>query len=154
MANTYTQIYLQLVFAVKNRECLLRPSYAEYVFQYITGIVQHPTRAHKVLAINGMPDHIHIALGLHTTQSIAFLVRDIKALSSSFINQQQFIRGKFAWQKGYGAFSYGRSQLNRLVSYVNNQQEHHKRHSFQEEYERLLEIFGVEYDRAYVFDWI
>ena len=154
MAHSYSKVYLQFVFAVKYRECLIMPEHATRIFQFVVGIIQHPKRGHKVLAINGMPDHLHIALSFHTTQSISSLARDVKAISSGFINQHQLTERKFWWQKGYGVFSYGQSQLDRLVAYVNNQQEHHKRHSFREEYERMLEVYQIGYNPEYIFDWI
>jgi len=149
MANTYTQLYVQFVFAVKNRMGLIDGAWEEEFYKYTTGIVQN--HKHKLLAINGMPDHVHVFVGLHTTQSIADLMRVVKGESSEWINNKGFVRGKFEWQEGYGAFSYSRTQLDTVVKYILNQKQHHKKFSFQEEYLRLLEEFEIEYDKRYLF---
>ena len=152
MANTYTQLYIQIVFAVKGRQNLIPKSRKEELHKYITGIVQK--RKHKMLAINSMPDHIHIFVGLHPEQSISDLVRDIKTNSSSFITENNFVNQKFNWQQGYGAFSYAQSQIDAVVKYILNQEVHHRKKSFKEEYLEFLQKFAIEYDERYLFDWI
>jgi REP element-mobilizing transposase RayT len=149
MANTYTQLYVQFVFAVKNRVSLVDFAWEEELYKYITGIVQN--HKHKLIAINGMPDHVHILVGLHTTQSIADLMRVAKGESSEWINNRGFVTGKFEWQEGYGAFSYSRQQLDVVVKYILNQKQHHKEFSFQDEYLMLLEEFDIPYDKQYIF---
>jgi REP element-mobilizing transposase RayT len=149
MANTYTQLYIQFVFAVKNRVSLVDLAWEEELYKYITGIVQN--HKHKLIAINGMPDHLHVLVGLHTTQSVADLMRVAKGESSEWINNRGFVKGKFEWQEGYGAFSYSRQQLDVVVKYILNQKEHHKEFSFRDEYLRLLEEFDVPYDKQYIF---
>jgi REP element-mobilizing transposase RayT len=152
MANTYTQIYLQLVFSPQGHENVISPKHKEELQKYTTGIVQN--RKHKLLAINYMPDHVHIFIGYSPSQPLPDLLRDIKANTSKFINEKKWLPGKFHWQEGYGAFSYGHSQINDVVQYVITQEEHHKKASFKDEYLRLLEKFDVDYDSEYLFDWI
>ena len=152
MANTYTQIYLQLVFSPFKRENIIPQIHKEELQKYITGIIQ--ARRHKLLAINIMPDHSHIFIGYEPAQPLPYLVRDIKAISSKFINTKKWLPGSFNWQEGYGSFSYGRSQIDRLINYINSQESHHKKFTFKEEYLRLLEKFEVDYDPRYLFDWI
>jgi putative transposase len=150
MANTYTQIHLHVVFAVRGRASLIPTERADTLYRYITGIVTN--QGQKLLAINGMPDHIHILLGLRPDKALSDLVRDIKANSTKFINEQGWLRGQFAWQQGFGAFSYGASQLPTIIRYIQRQQEHHTKRTFAEEYQLLLERFGIEYNAQYVFD--
>lgn len=152
MPNTYSQLYIQIVFAVKGRENLIAPNNRERLHKYITGIVQN--REHKMLAIYCMPDHVHLFLGLKPTVAISDLVRDIKAVSSKFINENHWITGKFNWQEGYGAFSYSRSHIDKVVNYILNQEEHHRKKTFKQEYLELLKKFEVEYDERYLFEWI
>lgn len=149
MANTFTQLHVQFVFAVQNRACLIQPSWEEELFKYITGIVKN--HKHKMLAINGMPDHVHIFLGLHPTQSISSLMQTVKGESSEWINKKRFVRGRFQWQEGYGAFSYSHDRVNQIVNYVLNQKDHHKTRPFLEEYRELLKEFEVPYDNQYIF---
>jgi len=149
MANTYTQIHVQAVFAVQNRISLIRPSWKDELYKYITGIVQK--HEHKVLQINGMSDHIHLLFGFRPTQSLADLMQMVKEDSSKWINTMSFVNGKFSWQSGYGAFSYSKSQLPRVVKYIIDQEKHHGKKSFLEEYEELLKIHEVEYDQRYIF---
>ena len=149
MANTYTQIYIHIVFAVEGRQNLIPAQHNDELQKYITGIVS--AQKHKLIAINNMPDHLHLLVGLRPDASLSDLVRDIKANSSRFINQKRWVMGRFAWQEGFGAFSYSRSQLGTVISYIDNQQTHHARKSFHEEYIALLEKFGVEYDPRYIF---
>lgn len=154
MANTYTQLYLQLVFAVKGRQSLLPRCRRDDVFRFITGVVQHPSRKHKLIAINGMSDHVHLLVGLHPAMDISSLVRDIKSNSSHFINDNQMVRGEFHWQTGYGAFSYSHSEFPSVARYIRDQEEHHRVRTFREEYLKLLEEFSIEYDTQYLFEWI
>jgi putative transposase len=152
MANTYTQLYIHIVFAVKGRANLLRKEHKEELHKYITGIIHN--KKQKLYAINSMPDHIHILISIRPDISISDLVRDIKNNSSKFINTKRWIRGKFRWQKGYGAFSYGHSQIDTIVRYINNQEQHHAVRRFRKEYLALLNKYNIEYDEKYVFDWI
>jgi putative transposase len=148
MANTYTQIYLQLVFAVQDRMSLVQPAWKDELYKYISGIVQH--YQHKLIAINGTANHIHAFIGYKPHQLISDLLQDIKGSSSKWINEKSFVRGKFAWQEGYGAFSYSNSQVDNVVRYINNQEQHHAKKSFQEEYRELLERFQIGFDDKYV----
>jgi putative transposase len=136
MANTYTQLYIQFVFAVQNRVSLIQPEWEEELYKYITGIAQN--HKHKMIAINGMPDHLHVLVGLHPAQSISDLMRIMKGESSEWINSRKFVKGKFSWQEGYGAFSYGKSQIEQVYNYVMNQKMHHKKQTFMLEYQELL----------------
>lgn len=149
MANTYTQIHIQFVFAVKFRNAVIKPSWKDELYKYITGIVQN--NKHKLLAINGMPDHIHILIGMRPSQSISELMQDIKANSSKWINKRGFLKTRFEWQEGYGAFSYSKSQLKKVALYIENQEEHHKQKTFLEEYVELLKKFEVDFDTKYIF---
>jgi REP element-mobilizing transposase RayT len=149
MANTYTQIHLQIVFAVQGRRSLIPSIHAQTLYQYITGIVNQ--QGQKLLAINGMPDHLHLLIGLRPDKALSDLMREVKANSSKFINEQQWMPGKFLWQEGFGAFSYGASQLPQVIRYIERQQEHHAKRTFAQEYELLLQNFGVEYNPKYVF---
>jgi putative transposase len=151
MANTYTQIYIHIVFAVQGRQNLIPRQHKEELCRYTTGIVSN--RGQKLIAINCEPDHMHIFVGVKPTITISDLVRDIKAGSSGFINEQQWIRGKFNWQEGFGAFSHSHSNIDRVVKYILNQEEHHHKKTFKEEYVELLEEFAVEYDTKYLFKW-
>jgi putative transposase len=149
MANTYTQIYVQLVFAVEGRQNLIKPDYNDELQKYITGIVS--AQKQKLIAINNLPDHLHLLVGLRPDSSLSDLVRDIKANSSKFINEKRWIIGRFSWQEGFGAFSYSRSQLGAVIRYIENQQKHHAKQSFQNEYVELLKKFEIEYDPRYIF---
>ena len=149
MANTYTQIHLHIVFAVQGRRSLIPTLHAQTLYQYITGIVQQ--QGQKLLAINGMPDHLHLLIGLRPDKALSDLMREVKASSAKFINAQKWLPGKFAWQEGFGAFSYGASQLPQVINYIERQQEHHVKRTFLQEYELLLQHFGIEYSPAYVF---
>jgi putative transposase len=152
MPNTYSQIYIQVVFAVKGRENLIHKNLKEELFKYICGIVNGHNQ--KVYAINGMPDHIHILLSLKPDISLSNLVRDIKANSSKWINSNKKIAGKFQWQEGFGAFSYSSSHLDTVIAYINNQEQHHSIKSFKEEYLDLLSKFKIQFDPKYLFDWV
>ena len=149
MANTYTQIYIQVVFAVEGRQNLVLPEHNDELQKYITGIVS--AQKQKLIAINNMPDHLHLLVGLRPDSCLSDLVRAVKAGSSKFINEKRWVIGKFSWQEGFGAFSYSRSQLGTVVRYIENQQIHHAKRSFRQEYVALLEKFGVEYDARYIF---
>jgi REP element-mobilizing transposase RayT len=152
MSNTYTQIYIQIVFAVKGRQSLISSTYREELHKYITGIVQN--RGQKMLAVFSMPDHTHLLIGLNPTISVSDLVRDIKAGSSKFINDNQWLKGKFNWQEGYGAFSYSRDQVDKVAKYILNQEEHHRSRTFKEEYLTLLTDFEITFNTKYLFDWM
>lgn len=149
MANTYTQIHIQFVFAVKYREGIIHASFKEELYQYISGIIK--AHNHKVLAINGMSDHIHILIGMRPTQSISDLMQDIKGSSSKWINDRRFLKVKFEWQEGYGAFSYSKSHVDAAIKYIQNQEVHHKTKTFMEEYAKFLTAFEIEFDERYVF---
>lgn len=152
MPNTYSQIYVQIVFAVKGRENLISKIHREELHKYITGIVQN--RGQKILSIFCMPDHVHLLVSIKPSIAISDLVRDIKAGSSNFINQQHWVKGKFNWQEGFGAFSYSKSQIDTVIKYILSQEEHHKKTTFREEYFDFLEKFEIDYDEKYVFEWI
>ena len=149
MANTYTQIYIHVVFAVEGRQNLIAPERNDELQKYITGIVT--SQKHKLIAINNMPDHLHMLIGLRPDAALSDLVRDVKAGSSKFINDKHWVMGRFSWQEGFGAFSHSRSQLDTVIHYIQNQQMHHAKQSFRDEYRELLEKFGVEYDQKYIF---
>jgi REP element-mobilizing transposase RayT len=149
MANTYTQIYIHVVFAVEGRQNLIPPQHNDELQKYISGIIS--TQRQKLISINNMPDHLHLLVGLRPDSSLSDLMRDVKASSSKFINEKRWVPGRFSWQEGFGAFSYSRSQLGAVIRYIENQQEHHTKRSFREEYLALLERFGVDYDRRYIF---
>lgn len=152
MPNTYTQIYIQIVFTVKGRENLISKNNQEELHKYITGIIQN--RDQKLYAIFCMPDHIHLLVSMKPSINISDLVRDIKANSSKFINDKKWVIGKFNWQEGFGAFSYSKSHVDNVVKYILNQEEHHKKVSFKDEYIDFLKKFEVEYDEKYLFEWI
>lgn len=149
MANTYTQIYLHVVFAVEGRQSLIAAEHNDELQKYITGIVAGQKQ--KLIAINNMPDHLHLLVGLKPDLALSDLVRDIKAGSSKFINEKHWVKGRFSWQEGFGAFSYSRSQLGAVVRYIENQQKHHTKQTFREEYVELLEKFNVDFDPRYIF---
>ena len=149
MANTYTQIHIQFVFAVKHRDGLIHASFKDELYQYISGIIKNNN--HKLLAINGMPDHVHVLVGMRPTQSVSDLLQDIKGSSSKWINDKKFLRVRFEWQEGYGAFSYAKSEVNSVIRYIQNQEEHHRTKSFREEYLMMLKDFDVEFDERYIF---
>ncbi|MBL7902708.1 MAG: IS200/IS605 family transposase [Bacteroidia bacterium] len=152
MPNTYTQLYIQIVFVVRGRQNLISKNNREELHRYITGIVQN--RGHKLLSIFCMPDHTHVLIGLKPNQSISDLARDIKAASSGFINEKKWVFGKFTWQEGYGAFSYSKSQVQNVARYIQNQEEHHSKKSFKDEYLEFLKEFEIEYDEKYLFEWV
>jgi REP element-mobilizing transposase RayT len=148
MPNTYTKIYLHLVFAVKNRESLINSKWKDELYKYITGIIQN--NGHKLIAINGTANHIHIAIGYRPIQLLPDLMQDIKGSSSKWINENRFAHGKFNWQTGYGAFSFSHSQIDKVVKYIVNQESHHKIKTFKEEYLELLKKYNVQYDDKFI----
>lgn len=152
MANTYTQIYIQVVFSVQGRQNLVRNEWKDELYKYIAGIIKGNDQ--KLYIINGMPDHVHILLSLKPNIAISDLVRDIKANSSKFINEKRWVIGKFQWQEGFGAFSYGHSQLDDVIKYIKDQEKHHRKKTFKEEYLEFLKKFNVQYDEQYLFTWI
>ena len=152
MAGTYTQIYLQYVFAVKGGQNLLHKAWRDEVFKYMAGIIKGKNQ--KPIIVNGVSDHVHVFVGLKPSMNISDLVRDIKNNSSNFINEQKFIKGKFSWQEGYAAFSNVHSQINNVYQYILNQEQHHSKKTFKEEYLAFLREFEIEYEEKYVFEWI
>lgn len=152
MAGTFSQIYIHVVFAVKGRENLIGRAWEEELYKYITGIVQNKDQ--KMLAINGMPDHVHFLIGMKPSCCLSDLVREVKKASNDFINERRFSKYRFQWQEGYGAFSYSHSSLDSVIRYINNQKEHHRKQSFREEYMAFLKRFQVEYKDEYLFEWI
>ena len=151
MANTYTQIYVQIIYAVKGRQNLIIEKHRQEVEKYICGIIKK--NQSKPLAIYCNPDHVHVLIGLHPSFSISNMARDIKGNSSKWINEQKIIKGQFNWQEGYGAFTYSKSQLDAVCQYIINQPEHHKKSTFKEEYLLFLKKHEIDYDERYVFDW-
>jgi len=151
-SGTFSQIYIQIVFAVKGRNSLIYSNWEEEMYKYITGIVQN--KEQKMLAINGMPDHIHFLIGMKPSCCLSDLVREVKKSSNTFINEKRFVKSKFEWQSGYGAFSYSHSALDNVIKYIQNQKEHHKKRNFQSEYIEFLKKFKIEYKDEYLFEWI
>jgi putative transposase len=149
MSNTYTQVHIQFVFAVKYRAAMISPEWKERLHQYITGIVKN--NRHKMLQINSMPDHIHIFIGFRTHQSMASLMQNVKTESSKWINDQNLCNHSFEWQDGYGAFSYAKSQVPAVVRYIQNQEKHHQKISFLDEYRKFLTVFEIDWDERYIF---
>ncbi len=150
MPGTYSKIYIQMVFAVYGRTNLIGKTWKDELYKYISGIITN--KGQKSIIINGMPDHIHIFVGLKPSMAISNLVRDIKNNSSNFINEKRFVKGKFSWQEGYGAFSYGHSQINNVYNYILNQEKHHYKKTFKEEYLEFLQKFQIEFNVNYLFD--
>jgi len=152
MANTFSQIYIQTVFAVNGRLSLIHSEFKEELYRYIAGIVRN--QGQKLISINGMPDHVHILIGLKPAMALADLVREVKADSTNFINKNKWVHGRFSWQEGYGAFSYGHSQLDTIIRYIQNQEQHHKSSSFKNEYLTLLRKFDIAFQEKYVFEFM
>ena len=150
--STYSQIYIQVVFAVKNRNSLIQKEWEERLYKYITGIVQK--KEQKMLAINGVSNHIHFLIGMRPSCCLSDLVREVKKSTNEFINDNKLSKFQFNWQEGFGAFSYSHSQLDDVIAYVMNQKEHHKKKTFKDEYIDFLKKFNVEYNEKYLFDWI
>ena len=151
MPGTFSQIYIQIVFAVKGRENLISNNWKTELHKYIAGIIKG--KGQKPIIVNGMPDHIHAFVGLKPAMSISDLVRDMKNNSTNFVNESKFVKGKFSWQAGYGAFSYSHSHIETVYNYILNQEKHHKKKTFKEEYLEFLKKFEVEYDEKYLFEW-
>ena len=152
MANTYSQIYIQVVFAVEDRASLIQPAFKEDIYKFMTGIIKQEKQ--KLIAVNGMPDHVHLLIGLKPDLALSDLVRDVKAKSSKLINERRWVKRGFRWQEGFGAFSYGHSQLDTIVRYIQNQEQHHARRSFRNEYFALLRKFDIAFQDKYVFKFI
>lgn len=150
MANTYTQIYAHIIFAVKGRLNLISSSWEEKLFRYISGIINGKNQ--KLMIINGMPDHLHLLIGLKPDCNLSDLVRDIKCISSKWINENHFVIGKFEWQTGFSAFSVGHSQLKVVINYIDRQKDHHNRKPFLEEHLSLLKEYQIDYRREYFFE--
>ena len=149
MPNTYTQLHIQFVFAVKYRASLIQNEWKDELHKYITSIFQN--KKHKMLQINSMPDHIHILIGMRPDQSISHLMQNVKTGSSKWINDKKFCKSAFAWQGGYGAFSYSKSHIQNVIRYIQNQENHHKKQTFLDEYRQFLKAFEIEYDERYIF---
>lgn len=149
MADTYARIYIHIVFAVEGRQNLIKPEHNDELQKYITGIVS--AQKQKLIAINNMPDHIHLLIGLRPDMPLSDLVRDIKANSSRFISEKRWVAGRFSWQQGFGAFSYSHSQIGTVIRYIQNQPKHHAKKSFREEYIEFLKKFNVDYEEKYIF---
>ena len=149
MANTYTQLHIQFAFAVKYRAASIEKEWKDELHKYITGIIQE--NGHKMLQVNSMPDHIHIFIGMRPTQSIASLVQNVKAESSKWVKDRKFCTSPFAWQEGYGAFSYSKSHVPDVIRYIQNQEAHHQKETFLEEYKKILKAFEIEYEEQYIF---
>jgi putative transposase len=152
MPGTYSQIYIHVVFAVKGRENIISSKWKDELHKYIAGIIKN--KEQKPIIVNGMSDHVHLFIGLRPSMAISDLVRDIKNNSSNFINEKKWINGKFSWQEGYGVFSYSHSQIDNVYNYILNQEEHHRKKTFREEYTDILKKYNVEYKDEYLFDWI
>ena len=152
MPGTFSQIYIQVVFAVKGRESEIQHEWEERLYQYITGIIRK--KEQKMLAINGTSNHIHIFIGMKPSCRLADLVREIKKASNDFIKENKLSKFRFSWQEGYGSFSYIHSQIDYVIKYIMNQKEHHRKISFKEEFLDFLKKFEIEHDEKYLFDWI
>ncbi|WP_460965497.1 IS200/IS605 family transposase [Spirosoma litoris] len=152
MPGTFSQIYIHVVFAVKGRNSLIAPTWEENLYKYITGIVQQ--KGQKMLAISGMPDHVHFLIGMKPSCCLSDLIREIKKSSNAFIQESQYCKFKFEWQEGYGAFSYSHSALDSVIAYITNQKDHHRNRTFQEEYTTFLRKFQIEFKQEYLFEWI
>ncbi len=152
MAGTFSQIYIQVVFAVKGRDNLLQKPWREEAFRYMAGIIKQ--KGQKPIIVNGVTDHVHLFIGLRPAMSLSDLIRDVKNNATNFINEKKFLRDKFSWQEGYGAFSYAHSQLDAVYQYILNQEEHHKKKTFKSEYLDLLQKFEIDYDEKYLFEWL
>lgn len=152
MAGTFSQIYIQVVFTVKGWENLIGKEWKDELHKYIAGIIKG--KEQKSIIVNGMPDHIHVFVGLRPAMAISDLVRDIKNNSSNFINEKRLVKGRFLWQEGYGAFSYSHSHIQNVYDYILNQEEHHRKKTFKEEYIDFLKKFEIEYNEKYLFEWM
>jgi REP element-mobilizing transposase RayT len=148
---TYTQNYVHIIFAVKNREAALNKNIRPAVFSYMSGIIT--ALKHKSIIVNGMQDHVHVFLGLNPSVSISDTVHDLKRNTSLFINRENLCRGKFAWQEGYASFTYSRSQMERVYNYIKNQEKHHSKTAFKSEYKKFLDNYAIPYDERFLFDF-
>jgi len=151
MAGTFSQIYIQVVFAINGRENLLLKPWSDEVFKYMAGIIKGKNQ--KSIIVNGVTNHVHLFIGLKPSMALSDLIRDVKNNTSNFINEQRFVWGKFSWQEGYGSFSYAHSQIEPVYQYILKQEEHHRKKSFREEYLDFLHKFEIEYDERYLFEW-
>ncbi len=151
MAGTFSQVYMQYVFAVQGRENLIKKTFEEDIYKYIAGIVNG--KGQKPLAVNGMPDHIHVLVGLRPAMRISDLIRDIKNNSTNFINDKGWLKQKFSWQEGYGVFSYAESNYGKVIDYIKDQKRHHEKRTFQQEYLLLLKKFNISYEEKYLFEF-
>lgn len=152
MAGTYSQIYIQIVFAVRGRQNLLQKPWREQVFKYICGIIRN--KGQMPMIVNGVSDHVHVFIGLKPALALSDLVRDIKNNSTNFINDNRWVKGRFSWQEGYGAFSYSHSQVPYVYNYILNQESHHSKQTFRNEYMDFLKKFEIEHDVKYLFEWL
>src|SRR5512133_2057473 len=152
MANTYSQVYLQFVFVVKGRSNLIHPMHNEELQKYITGIVQNHNQ--KLICINNVPNHVHMLVGFGTTITMADIMESVKSVSSKFINEKKWVYRKFEWQRGFGVSSYPRKEIDNVIRYICNQQEHHKKISLNEEYLKYLKEYEVDFNEKYLFDWV
>ena len=152
MAGTFSQLYIQTVFAVKGRENLIDKKWRDELYKDISGIITG--KGQKSIIVNGVADHIHCFIGLKPSMSISDLMRDVKNNSSKFINEKGFIKGKFSWQEGYGAFSYSHSQIEQVYNYILNQEMHHQKKTFKDEYLEFLSRYEIDYKTDYLFDWL
>jgi putative transposase len=150
MANTYTQIYIQIVIVVKGRHCLIPNAQKENLYKYITGIIRN--KNHKLISISGVSSHIHFLIGLNPVEALSAVVKEVKRCSTNFINEQKWVNGKFSWQEGFGGFSYSRSQLDNVIKYIENQEKHHMEKTFREEYIEMLKKFEVVFDEKFIFE--
>ena len=151
MAGTFSQIYIQVVFAVQGRNNFIQKRWRDEVFKYMAGIIKGKNQ--KPIIVNGVSNHVHLFVGLKPSMALSDLVREVKNNTTNFINQQKFTRGKFSWQEGFGSFSYSYSQIDQVYQYILNQEEHHRKKSFKEEYLNFLQRFEIEYDEKYLFEW-
>jgi len=152
MAATFSQLYIHSVFAVKDRDNLLQKPWRNDVFKYMAGIIK--AKNQKPIIVNGLANHVHLFIGLNPSMCLSDLIRDVKNNSSNFINNQKYTKGKFSWQEGYGAFSYAHSQLDQVYQYILNQEEHHRKRTFKEEYIEFLQKFEIEFNEKHLFEWV
>ncbi len=152
MANTYTQIFYHIVFAVRNREALIVPTIKEDLYKYISGIITNQKQ--KLFIMNGMPDHVHILVNCKPNMNLSDLVKEIKEHSSKYINEKGILKGKFYWQEGFGAFTVSKKELTSVINYINNQEEHHRKRTFREEYVEFLKENEIDYKEEYIFESI
>jgi len=150
LANIYTQIYIQIVIFVKGRHCLIPNDKKAILYKYITGIIKN--KRHKLISINGVSNHIHFLIGLNPVEALSELIKEVKRCFTNFINEKKWLKGKFSWQEGYGAFSYSRSHLDNVIKYIENQEKHHIRKTFKEEYVEMLNKFEVVYNKKFIFE--